>query len=145
MAAFFASTPGEANGGIVFTAGHQWTEQRRFALKTLRDFGFGKKSMENVILDEVNKLVDVLSSEQKKSSTTLNHNLSVGVVNSIWTILTGQKIGHGNERVNDIVNGTDDFIKNESLSGPIMMLPWLMNFPSEFASLVYDEWKHTLL
>lgn len=53
MSAFFASSPGEDNGGIVFTHGQQWTEQRRFALKTLRDFGFGKKSMEHVILDEV--------------------------------------------------------------------------------------------
>lgn len=77
--------------------------------------------------------MSVLSSEQKKSSTSLNHNLSVGVVNSIWTILTGQKIGHGDQRVNDIVSGTDEFIKNESLSGPIMMLPWLMNFPGKMA------------
>ena len=53
MAAFFASKPDEANAGIVFTHGKQWTEQRRFALKTLRDFGFGKSAMENIILDEV--------------------------------------------------------------------------------------------
>ena len=85
--------------------------------------------MEEVILDEVNKLTGLLSSQHKKSSTTLNHNLSVGVVNSIWTLLTGMKINQGDETVNEIVAGTDDFIKNESLSGPIMMLPWLMNFP----------------
>ena len=36
MSAFFASKKNEKNGGIVFTHGQQWTEQRRFALKTLR-------------------------------------------------------------------------------------------------------------
>ena len=30
--------------GIVFSQGQAWSEQRRFTLKTLRDFGFGKAS-----------------------------------------------------------------------------------------------------
>ena len=85
--------------------------------------------MENVILDEVNKLSSILDTQHKKCSQTLNHNLSGGVVNSIWTILTGEKIEQGDETVNEIVNGTEEFIKYESLSGPIMMMPWLLKFP----------------
>ena len=30
--------------GIVFNDGKEWSEQRRFTLRTLRDFGFGKSS-----------------------------------------------------------------------------------------------------
>ena len=60
MSEFFASGPHEKNGGIVFTAGTQWEEQRRFALRTMRDFGFGKQVMDSVILDEVEKLTNVL-------------------------------------------------------------------------------------
>ena len=43
--------------GVIFTNGKEWTEQRRFLLKTLRDFGFGKTSMENLIIEEVNQFV----------------------------------------------------------------------------------------
>ena len=129
MSAFFASSPNEPNGGIVFTHGQQWTEQRRFALKTLRDFGFGKKCMEDVIMSEVQKLGSLLSNDSKNDSTSLVQSLSVSVVNSIWTILTGEKISHGDKTVRDIVTGTEEFIKNESLSGPIMMLPWLRHVP----------------
>lgn len=38
--------------GVILTKGHVWKQQRRFALSTLRYFGFGKKSLEPVMLDE---------------------------------------------------------------------------------------------
>ncbi len=82
--------------------------------------------MERVIHDEIDKLVkEVMKNDRNSNSATLCQLLSVSVVNSIWTILTGEKIPHGDATVSEIVKGTDEFIKNESLSGPIMMLPWL--------------------
>lgn len=38
--------------GILFTNGHMWKQQRRFALSTLKYLGVGKKSLESPILDE---------------------------------------------------------------------------------------------
>ena len=38
--------------GVVFSSGTAWNENRRFGLRTLRDFGFGKRTAENLILDE---------------------------------------------------------------------------------------------
>ena len=38
-------------------------------------------------------------SRNRKKSSTVNHHLSVAVVNSLWSILTGEKIAHGDERV----------------------------------------------
>ena len=57
MAAFFEDSPGEGHGGIAFTHGKDWEEQRRFALKTLREIGYTSSSMEDLILFEVEKLV----------------------------------------------------------------------------------------
>ena len=33
------------NLGIINTTGHLWQEQRRFALKELRDLGFGRRAL----------------------------------------------------------------------------------------------------
>jgi methyl farnesoate epoxidase/farnesoate epoxidase len=50
---------GKKNRGILFSDGvHSWNEQRRFALRTLRDFGFGKQSMEGLLQSELQALVD---------------------------------------------------------------------------------------
>ena len=43
----------DGNEGIVYGDGRKWKEQRRFTIATLRDFGFGKATMEDMINDEV--------------------------------------------------------------------------------------------
>ena len=43
--------------GILFAEGHVWAEQRRFALKNLRNFGFGKHdTMEGLLQYEATEL-----------------------------------------------------------------------------------------
>jgi hypothetical protein len=39
--------------GVILSNGPYWRELRRFLLRNLRDFGFGKSSMEELFHDEV--------------------------------------------------------------------------------------------
>ena len=43
----------DGNEGIVYGDGRKWREQRRFTIATLRDFGFGKSSMEDLGRDSL--------------------------------------------------------------------------------------------
>ena len=75
----------------MFANGHEWQEQRRFALRNLRDFGFGKVSMEGLIQEEVEKCVEMLSQETGKV-TQLSLKLNIAILNALWKLLTGEKV-----------------------------------------------------
>jgi len=49
--------------GIIGTSGDLWREQRRFALKTLRDFGLGKNAMEDRIIEEIQTMFELVNKD----------------------------------------------------------------------------------
>ncbi len=46
--------------GVIFNTGMQWQEQRHFMLSTLKDFGFGRSSIEQIIAEEVREFMKYL-------------------------------------------------------------------------------------
>jgi hypothetical protein len=55
--------------GFFFTDGSFWVEQRRFSLRHLRDLGFGRRSLEVIIIDEAEELIKRLQYNDIKVST----------------------------------------------------------------------------
>jgi len=92
--------------GILQATGEVWTEQRRFAIKTLRDFGFGRASMEDMILEEAKELCDWLK-KQKGEPVELNRRFSLAVVNSLWRILTGERHEHDDKALLEILDNLE--------------------------------------
>ncbi|XP_023163518.2 probable cytochrome P450 304a1 [Drosophila hydei] len=56
--------PGDCVRGIFFQEGLLWKEQRRFILRYLRDFGFGRRfdQLEMVINEEITDMIDLIRS-----------------------------------------------------------------------------------
>jgi len=129
FSAFFTKDKNEkSSGGIVFSHGDHWREQRRFAMRTLKEFGVGKSFLQNVINDEVAKLVEELKVESGES-INLKFRTNLAVVNSLWQILNGEKADMKDPEMAKVFRSTAEFIVENNMAGPVMIMPWLRHLP----------------
>ncbi|CAG7833095.1 unnamed protein product [Allacma fusca] len=79
--------------GLLTTEGPVWEEQRRFTSRALRTFGFGKRSMESLVMREVGEFLNWLKSNEGKS-VTLRDRFELAVVNALWSIIASKRFQH---------------------------------------------------
>lgn len=112
--------------GIVVTEGKEWQEQRRFAMKTLKDFGFGKSSMEESMHEEIRFFCDQLRKDSGPS-VDLSNSFNVLVINSLWKIIGGKRFDYTDERFGELI----DYVKKGfSAIAPTPRLALLFLFPA---------------
>ncbi|VDO75001.1 unnamed protein product [Heligmosomoides polygyrus] len=66
------------NGGIIFSQGENWKEQRRTSLHILRDFGMGKNKMEEQVCLSAQEFLAYLNAVEDKSEIDLRKPIQVG-------------------------------------------------------------------
>ena len=78
---------------LIFNDGESWKSQRRYTLKTLKDFGFGKKSLEGVLIEEADRMGDYFREQYTNGKPTLVLNLfNVAILNSLWQIVANHRL-----------------------------------------------------
>lgn len=75
--------------GLINSEGNLWEIHRRFTLRQLRDFGFGKNTMESLIMDEVHEMTEILKKKSGKPVGEVKEMFSLAVVNALWTVVGG--------------------------------------------------------
>ncbi|XP_053316447.1 cytochrome P450 2K6-like [Spea bombifrons] len=81
--------------GVIFSNGENWKVMRRFTLSTLRDFGMGKKIIEEKINEECDSLVEMFKSYNGEpfDNTII---INTAVANIIVSILLGHRFDYKN-------------------------------------------------
>ena len=132
--------------GIVNTEGKQWEAQRRFGLKTLKNFGYGKQSLEETINIEVTEVIERFLSED--GDFLMSGDFEVPIINILWQLVASTRITfddtEGMEMVNSISLMFKNFIKTN-----LVPLKIVKTFPKLFEYLetvkTYDVQKHFIM
>ncbi|XP_063294187.1 cytochrome P450 2J6-like [Pelobates fuscus] len=90
-------------GLVVAPYGQAWKEHRRFTLSTLRNFGLGKKSMEERISEESSYLIQEF---EKNKDTLIDPHCAIdnAVSNIICSIVFGRRYDYDDPTFRDVVN-----------------------------------------
>ncbi|XP_022077373.1 cytochrome P450 2F2-like isoform X1 [Acanthochromis polyacanthus] len=123
----------ENKGVILADYGPRWREHRRFALTTLRNFGLGKKSMEEKIHDEIQYIVKRLDKSIGKtmSPQVMFHNAASNI---ICQVLFGTRYEYDDKFITEMIRC---FTENAKIAnGPWAMLydslPFIRHLPLPF-------------
>ena len=93
------------NLGIITADGTDWTTQRRFALKQLRDLGFGKKNLDDVMVEEADEVIDtMLKDNTDNGKVEINSTFNTAVINVLWQIVASKRFDAKDKDTKTIMN-----------------------------------------
>ncbi|XP_035711491.1 cytochrome P450 2C15 [Folsomia candida] len=110
--------------GLGLLEGKDWKEMRRFTLRCLRDMGFGKRSMEGMMQEQVQEICSFLRKNLGKP-LYLKPILELAVVNSTWTLMTSEKFDIEDPAKRDLMQILSDAVSDQNIVGVGAFLPWL--------------------
>ncbi|KAJ9587374.1 hypothetical protein L9F63_019099 [Diploptera punctata] len=128
--------------GIFFSDGPYWVDQRRFTLRYLRDLGFGKKSMESQIMDEVEEVIKDMA---QKIEFQGNGMFDVSTLNVLWRMLAGKRYSRDDNELKDLLMKLKNAFRSGSPVGRIAaILPILKHIKFGHSHSGHSEVVNTL-
>ncbi|ESO86128.1 hypothetical protein LOTGIDRAFT_69309, partial [Lottia gigantea] len=93
--------------GIFGSSGKVWKEQRKFAVETLREFGFGRTMMEDKIYEEIAALVEAIR-QKNGVGFDMCRLIHVSVFNVICSIVFGERFDYNNKALQLYLNKAEE-------------------------------------
>ncbi|NXG41960.1 CP2DE protein, partial [Psilopogon haemacephalus] len=117
-------------GVVMARYGHTWKEQRKFTLTTLRNFGMGKKSLEEQVVEEARFLCSAVNSEEGRPFD-LRFLVNNAVCNVICTTVFGERFDYGDERFKKLLRLFENSLEEETgfLTQLLNVVPFLLHIP----------------
>uniref|UniRef100_A0A1B6KG18 Cytochrome P450 n=1 Tax=Graphocephala atropunctata TaxID=36148 RepID=A0A1B6KG18_9HEMI len=103
---------GKTSLGIFFSSGKQWSSSRKFTVKQLR--AFGKSEKENVIADEISRLMDTII---EQPNVQANGIFGPTGLNVIWRLMASKRFDYNDEKSRIIASDLSFAFRQGSASG----------------------------
>ncbi|RXG72956.1 cytochrome P450 2L1 [Armadillidium vulgare] len=115
--------------GIILSNGKIWETSRRFALRTLRDFGFGKSSfLDEIIYNEAHSLIENLK-EKVNLPTEIQWEVNVAIFNIIWKLVANKRYEISDKEVQKFSKDlSDNIVDCEGKMALLTLFPKVVPF-----------------
>ncbi|XP_037033214.1 probable cytochrome P450 304a1 [Bradysia coprophila] len=137
--------PNLVSRGITFTQGFHWRDERRFTLRHLRDFGFGRRfsELELELEEELRQLIEIIKNGPKypheremfKDGMVLCPNVFFTLAsNSFLKVLCNERVPRENhDELLRVIKHTDQCMKDADSYGKMFsLMPWIAKiFPNQ--------------
>ncbi|KAI8520568.1 hypothetical protein Bbelb_003220 [Branchiostoma belcheri] len=116
------------NGIVLLPYGPFFKQQRKFTIMGLRDFGFGKRSLEGKIVEESQELREEILKKRQKPFN-IRRMLQNAVGNVICSIVLGKRFEYDDEKLEKIMRAFDQNTGDQRLSRMADFFPWARHIP----------------
>lgn len=118
------------SNGILNTDGKVWSELRTFSLRSLKQFGFATRSLENIMWTDVQEVVQRLECQAKSGKSIVPHQLfEKATSNMLLTLVNGKRLedednSYSADKVVELMDQLVDWFQYASRTG-LAFAPWL--------------------
>ncbi|CAG2253589.1 unnamed protein product [Mytilus edulis] len=116
------------NRGIISASGPSWKHHRTFALSKLRDFGFGKRSFESNIHEELEIFLNELE-KYDEQAFDISEIIHTSMSNIVMAITLGRRFDYKDPEFSYFVQLLNENFNNAAVLGPVNFIPILEKLP----------------
>ena len=115
--------------GVIMSIGEAWTEQKSLTLRALKDVGYGKAGMEEVIAEELVQFTAFLKKFVGKPFE-ISPKFSLPLINILWRLASGEQFEYDDPQLVKLLEKVTLLFRVMSSPGDKILLafPWMRKF-----------------
>ena len=98
--------------GIIANESAGWVKQRRFGLKTLRDLGFGRRTIEDIINEEIDQMMTKIGGDSEGKDFLVDTIFNIPMINVLWQLVAGHRFDEADSEGRTVINNIVKIFQN---------------------------------